>query len=143
MHGNLPSIVIYGYNLTLLEFDGFATQPYPPITGRQVTSIPARSLECDHPSHLRPAESTVEWLRNGLRGRYHLARRRFKPPALVTDWPLRGGLRRYCRVRRPRRQPHRVFSPSSIFNYSAGGTVYTRANGIVAADGMVGAPTTR
>jgi sulfotransferase len=33
-----------------------------------------------------------------------------------------------------------VFSPSSIFNYSAGGTVYTRANGVVAADGMVGAP---
>ncbi len=33
-----------------------------------------------------------------------------------------------------------VFSPSSIFNYSAGGTVYTRANGVVAANGMVGAP---
>ena len=33
-----------------------------------------------------------------------------------------------------------VFSPSSIFNYSAGGTVYTRANAVVAADGMVGAP---
>ncbi|WP_059014803.1 sulfotransferase [Mycobacterium sp. M26] len=33
-----------------------------------------------------------------------------------------------------------VFSPSSIFNYSPGGTVYTRANGVVAADGMVGAP---
>src|ERR1700760_1197790 len=33
-----------------------------------------------------------------------------------------------------------VFSPSSIFNYSAGGTVYTRANGVAAADGMVGAP---
>lgn len=33
-----------------------------------------------------------------------------------------------------------VFSPSSIFNYSAGGTVYTRANNIVAEDGMVGAP---
>ena len=33
-----------------------------------------------------------------------------------------------------------VFSPSSIFNYSAGGTVYTRANGVVAPDGMVGAP---
>lgn len=31
-----------------------------------------------------------------------------------------------------------VFSPSSIFNYSAGGTVYTRANAIVAPDGMVG-----
>lgn len=33
-----------------------------------------------------------------------------------------------------------VFSPSSIFNYSSGGTVYTRANAIVAADGMVGGP---
>ena len=33
-----------------------------------------------------------------------------------------------------------VFSPSSIFNYSAGGTVYTRANGVVGPDGMVGAP---
>jgi len=33
-----------------------------------------------------------------------------------------------------------VFSPSSIFNYSAGGTVYTRANAIVAPDGMVGGP---
>jgi sulfotransferase len=33
-----------------------------------------------------------------------------------------------------------VFSPSSIFNYSAGGTVYTRANAVVAADGMIGAP---
>lgn len=33
-----------------------------------------------------------------------------------------------------------VFSPSSIFNYSSGGTVYTRANGVAAADGMVGAP---
>lgn len=33
-----------------------------------------------------------------------------------------------------------VFSPSSIFNYNPGGTVYTRANGVVAADGMVGAP---
>lgn len=33
-----------------------------------------------------------------------------------------------------------VFSPSSIFNYSAGGTVYTRANAIVAADGLVGGP---
>lgn len=33
-----------------------------------------------------------------------------------------------------------VFSPSSIFNYSAGGTVYTRANAVVAADGMVGGP---
>ena len=36
-----------------------------------------------------------------------------------------------------------VFSPSSIFNYSSGGTVYTRANEVVAADGMVGVPTTR
>ena len=35
---------------------------------------------------------------------------------------------------------HNVFSPSSIFNYSAGGTVYTRANGVAGADGMVGAP---
>ena len=33
-----------------------------------------------------------------------------------------------------------VFSPSSIFNYSAGGTVYTRAKQVVAADGMVGGP---
>lgn len=33
-----------------------------------------------------------------------------------------------------------VFSPSSIFNYSAGGTVYTRANAVVAPDGMVGGP---
>jgi sulfotransferase len=33
-----------------------------------------------------------------------------------------------------------VFSPSSIFNYSAGGTVYTRAKQVVAPDGMVGAP---
>jgi sulfotransferase len=33
-----------------------------------------------------------------------------------------------------------VFSPSSIFNYSAGGTVYTRANGVVGPEGMVGAP---
>jgi sulfotransferase len=32
-----------------------------------------------------------------------------------------------------------VFSPSSIFNYEPGGTVYSRANGVVAADGMVGA----
>jgi sulfotransferase len=31
-----------------------------------------------------------------------------------------------------------VFSPSSIFNYSAGGTVYTRALGLVGAEGMVG-----
>jgi sulfotransferase len=33
-----------------------------------------------------------------------------------------------------------VFNPSSIFNYSAGGTVYTRANGVAAQDGMVGGP---
>jgi sulfotransferase len=33
-----------------------------------------------------------------------------------------------------------VFSPSSIFNYSAGGTVYTRANGVAGPEGMVGAP---
>jgi sulfotransferase len=33
-----------------------------------------------------------------------------------------------------------VFSPSSIFNYSAGGTVYSRANSVVATDGMVGSP---
>jgi len=33
-----------------------------------------------------------------------------------------------------------VFSPSSIFNYSAGGTVYTRANGMAAQNGMVGGP---
>jgi sulfotransferase len=33
-----------------------------------------------------------------------------------------------------------VFSPSSIFNYSPGGTVYTRANDVAAQDGMVGAP---
>jgi sulfotransferase len=32
-----------------------------------------------------------------------------------------------------------VFSPSSIFNYSTGGTVYTRANGVASQDGMVGA----
>lgn len=32
------------------------------------------------------------------------------------------------------------FSPSTIFNYSAGGTVYTRANAVVTADGLVGAP---
>src|ERR1700739_713797 len=35
---------------------------------------------------------------------------------------------------------HNVFSPSSIFTYSAGGTVYTRAKQVVAPDGMVGAP---
>ena len=33
-----------------------------------------------------------------------------------------------------------VFSPSSIFNYEPGGTVYTRANGVVSSDGMVGGP---
>jgi sulfotransferase len=33
-----------------------------------------------------------------------------------------------------------VFSPSSIFNYNAGGTVYSRANGVAGQNGMVGAP---
>ena len=33
-----------------------------------------------------------------------------------------------------------VFTPSSIFNYKPGGTVYTRANGVAGQDGMVGAP---
>lgn len=33
-----------------------------------------------------------------------------------------------------------VFSPSSIFNYSPGGTVYTRANDVAGQDGMVGGP---
>ncbi len=33
-----------------------------------------------------------------------------------------------------------VFSPSSIFGYTPGGTVYTRANAVVAADGLVGGP---
>lgn len=33
-----------------------------------------------------------------------------------------------------------VFSPSSIFNYEPGGSVYTRANALVAADGLVGGP---
>ncbi|MCX6470487.1 MAG: sulfotransferase [Corynebacteriales bacterium] len=33
-----------------------------------------------------------------------------------------------------------VFSPSAIFDYSAGGTVYTRANAVAAQDGMVGGP---
>ncbi len=33
-----------------------------------------------------------------------------------------------------------VFSPSSIFNYSAGGTVYTRASAVAGSGGMVGAP---
>jgi sulfotransferase len=32
-----------------------------------------------------------------------------------------------------------VFTPSSIFGFNPGGTVYTRANGVVAQDGMVGA----
>lgn len=31
-----------------------------------------------------------------------------------------------------------AFEPSSIFNYQAGGTVYTRANGVAGSDGMVG-----
>ena len=31
-----------------------------------------------------------------------------------------------------------AFQPSSIFNYATGGTVYTRANGIAGADGMLG-----
>lgn len=31
-----------------------------------------------------------------------------------------------------------AFSPSSIFNYTPGGTVYTRANGIAGADGLLG-----
>ncbi|WP_259593180.1 sulfotransferase [Mycobacterium shottsii] len=35
---------------------------------------------------------------------------------------------------------HNVFSPSSIFNYSAGGTVFSRATSVVAPDGMVGGP---
>ncbi|MEB3051809.1 sulfotransferase [Mycolicibacter sp. MYC123] len=33
-----------------------------------------------------------------------------------------------------------VFTPSSIFDYQPGGTVYTRANGVAAQNGMVGAP---
>lgn len=33
-----------------------------------------------------------------------------------------------------------VFTPSSIFNYHPGGTVYTRANGVAAQDGLVGGP---
>lgn len=33
-----------------------------------------------------------------------------------------------------------VFTPSSIFNYSAGGTVYSRAQQVVEPDGMVGGP---
>jgi len=35
---------------------------------------------------------------------------------------------------------HNVFSPSAIFNYSAGGTVYSRAKQVVDSDGMVGGP---
>ena len=31
-----------------------------------------------------------------------------------------------------------LYSPSSIFNYTPGGTVYSRANGVAGADGMVG-----
>lgn len=31
-----------------------------------------------------------------------------------------------------------AFSPSSIFNYSPGGTVYTRANGVAGTDGLLG-----
>jgi sulfotransferase len=33
-----------------------------------------------------------------------------------------------------------VFSPSAIFNYNPGGTVYSRANGVVDPSGMVGGP---
>jgi sulfotransferase len=33
-----------------------------------------------------------------------------------------------------------AFSPSSIFNYSAGGTVYSRANDTASQDGLVGGP---
>jgi sulfotransferase len=33
-----------------------------------------------------------------------------------------------------------VFTPSSIFNYKPGGTVYTRASGVAGQNGMVGAP---
>lgn len=33
-----------------------------------------------------------------------------------------------------------AFSPSSIFNYTEGGTVYTRASGIAGANGLVGYP---
>lgn len=33
-----------------------------------------------------------------------------------------------------------VFTPSSIFGFNPGGTVYTRANVVVSQDGMVGAP---
>ena len=34
--------------------------------------------------------------------------------------------------------PRNAFSPSAIFNYSTAGTVYSRANAVVAPDGMVG-----
>jgi sulfotransferase len=37
-----------------------------------------------------------------------------------------------------KRVQQNAFSPSSIFNSSHGGTVYTRANGIARADGMLG-----
>lgn len=33
-----------------------------------------------------------------------------------------------------------AFSPSSIFNYTVGGTVYTRANGLAGVEGLVGYP---
>ena len=33
---------------------------------------------------------------------------------------------------------HNAFSPSSIFSYTPGGTVYTRTNGVAGPDGMVG-----
>ena len=33
-----------------------------------------------------------------------------------------------------------VFTPSAIFNFSPGGTVYTRANGVAGQDGMIGGP---
>jgi sulfotransferase len=33
-----------------------------------------------------------------------------------------------------------VFTPSSIFNFNPGGTVYTRANDVAAQDGIVGGP---
>ena len=35
-----------------------------------------------------------------------------------------------------------VFSPSSIFNYTAGGTVYTRANGLASQEVWSALPTT-
>jgi hypothetical protein len=37
----------------------------------------------------------------------------------------------------------KVFGPSSILNYSVGGTVYTRANGVAAQDGTVCGPSLR